>query len=615
MHGDIFTLRGETVKVLYLLAALLFMVSTAHAEAPSYCVQVSRCVQLESAIHVYETLAAHKTARIEKLGGSYVVSVGAYPSRSKAESLLAELRKSHPDAFIRKFTKSKMQVIRGGGLSETREKKGAAASAVRGEAPAQKELPEKTTDTPLSVAPGTPTAKKPAKKGAHTSPAARSIPPAKGDIAPRPMVIPPPVVGGDAPPKSQGTGVKIPSVRDVHPAKPAPPVRPQVTPPPAVEEVVPTKPQDKKGTQSSPPQRRVSAKELKQAKSKGVSPPSSENRQEPAGLSSLTAEESYQAGIQNYQDLRYDDAIAYLTRYISLSTNSNRSSAALLIMGKSFEALNRPHTALGIYGRILEQYPQSPEASLSIIATADIGASYPTLTYPGFLKGAEYFRNPILGYDTVLARPLSAEMTEDALFQKGHALQKQGRLKESYDTFSQLLKQFPKSPYRKETFDALKTTTATLIDRYHKAGDYLAAAECYFKSKGKGLIAPGDTDTLLKSALSLAHLGFYDDSLGLVNTLKAGLTGKGSSEIDRTVAEIENIRATNASVRLPDDAKWTLFQSGRDYLRSNNLPMAEQTLAKLKNEGGEPFWAKISDYAFAEKEWSQRYRGAAAGKP
>ncbi len=87
-------------------------------------------------------------------------------------------------------------------------------------------------------------------------------------------------------------------------------------------------------------------------------------------MSTLTAEESYQAGIQNYQDLRYDDAIAYLTRYISLSTNGNRSSAALLIMGKSFEALNRPHTALGIYGRILEQYPQSPEASLSIIAIA-----------------------------------------------------------------------------------------------------------------------------------------------------------------------------------------------------------------------------------------------------
>ncbi|MCE5281809.1 MAG: tetratricopeptide repeat protein [Deltaproteobacteria bacterium] len=605
------------MKVLYsLLAALLVMVSTAHAESPSYCVQVSRCVHLESAIHVYETLTAYKTARIEKLGGSYVVSVGAYPSRTKAEPLLAELKKPHPDAFIRKFTKSKIQIIRGDDPSGTKEKKkGATASAVRGEAPAKEDPPERTKVNPPSVAPGTPTAKTPAKKGAPTSPAARSIPPAKGDIAPRPMVIPPPVVGGETSPKSQGTGVKIPSVRNVHPAKPAPPVRPQVTPPPAVEEVAPTKPQDKKGTQSAPPQRRVSAKEFKQAKSKGVSQPSSENRQEPAGLSTLTAEESYQAGIQNYQDLRYDDAIAYLTRYISLSTNGNRSSAALLIMGKSFEALNRPHTALGIYGRVLEQYPQSPEASLSIIAIADIGVSYPTLTYPGFLKGAEYFRNPILGYDTVLARPLSAEMTEDALFQKGHALQKQGRLKESYDTFSQLLKQFPKSPYRKETFDALKTTTATLIDRYHKSGDYLAAAECYFKSKGKGLIVPGDTDTLLKSALSLAHLGFYDDSLGIVNTLKSGLTGKGLSEIDRTIAEIENLRATNASVRLPDDANWTLFQSGRDYLRSNNLPMAEQTLTKLKSEGGEPFWAKISDYAFTEKEWSQKYRGVVSGKP
>ncbi len=595
------------------------MVSTAHAEAPSYCVQVSRCVQLESAIHVYETLTSYKTARIEKLGGSYVVSVGIYPSRTKAEPLLAELRKSHPDAFIRKFTKSKMQVIRGDGPSgtkeRTKEKKGTAASAVRGEAPAQKELPEKTSVTPPSVGPGTPTTQTPAKKGASATASTRSLPPAKADIPPRPTVIPPPVVGGDTSPKSQGTGVKIPSVRNVPPAKPAPPMRPQVTPPPAVEEFAPTKPQDKKGPQSVPSQRRVSAKELKQAKAKGIAPTASENRQEPSGLSTLTAEESYQAGIRNYQDLRYDDAIAYLTRYMSLATNGNRSSAALLIMGKSFEALNRPHTALGIYGRILEQYPQSAEASLSIIAISDIGVSYPTLTFPRFMKGAEYFRNPILGYDTVLAKPLSAEMTEDALLQKGHALQKQGRLKESYDTLSQLLKQFPKSPYRKETFDTLKTTTATLIDRYHKSGDHLAAAELYFKSKGKGLIPPNDTDTMLKAALSLAHLGFYDDSLDLVNVLKTGLSGKGSPEIDRAVAEIGNIRTANASARLPDDANWALFQTGRDYLRSNNLPMAEQTLAKLKNAGGEPFWTRISDYAFADKEWAQKYRGSVAGKP
>lgn len=599
------------MKILYLSLALLFMVSTAHADETSYSVQVSRCVQLESAVHVYDTLTPYKTARIEKVSGAYLVTVGSFRSRAKVESLLAQLKKGHSDAFIRKFSPTGIQVVRGHAPAKSPGKAASESTPPARAVPATDEKP--SVDAATSDRADTP-AVLPKKKRAGATSSGRNIPPDGPDKPLRPQSPSPPAVSGAIPSKPRGTGVYVPSVRNIPPAKTDNPLRIPVIPPPVTGGDAPVKAPGSKGSPAAPSTRRTPAGESPAPQSK--TEPSSLKEEKPSlpKVSASTAEDQYRSGVQSYRDFRYDETIGFLSRYMSLSPNGSQCSAALFIMGKSFEALNRPLSALGIFGRILEQYPQSPEAFLSILAMADIGVAQPTLSYPPFMSGAEYFRNPILAYDTALTKQVPAAMIEDTLLQKGRAFWKQGHHKESYDTFARLLKEFPKTPYRKESLDILKAATAILIDRYHQSGDHLATAEFYFKAKGKGFVNPDDMGTITKSALSLAHLGFYDDSLGLVTALKTNAPAKALPDIDKAVQEIETIRTANASVQLPENANWALFQSGREYLRANNIPLAEQTLSKLKNEGGEPFWSRITDYALADGKWSQKYRATADGK-
>ena len=592
------------MKILYLSLALLLAACPVYAGESSYSVQVSRCVQLESAVHVYDALASYTTVRIEKAGGAYLVTVGSFSSRAKAEALQAQLKaKGHPDAFVRKFNPTAIQVVRGHSPAKSAGKTAPESAAPARKAPAKKE--KVAAEPPASEAVETPAETQEKSKAAP--PAGRTAPQAGPGKPQRPQPPSPPVVGG-TPSKPKGTGVFVPSVRNVPSAKPEDSLRTPVIPPPVTGEL----PARGKGGKSPLRPAPAGEKPLPPGKSDATS--LKEELQNLPKVSASTADEQYRAGVQSYRDLRYNEAIGSLSRYMSLAPRGNQCSSALFIMGKCYESLNRPLSALGIYGQILEQYPQSPEAFLSILALADIGVAQPTLSYPPFLRGAEYFRNPILAYDTALSKSVPAAMIEDTLLQKGRALWKQGHPKEAYDTFAYLLKRFPNSPYREESLETLKAGATLLIDRYHQAGDHLAAAEFYFKAKGKGFVNAGDAGTITKSALSLAHLGFYDDSLGLVTALKANVPAKALPEIDRVLQEIETIRTANAAVQLPENANWALFQSGREALAANNVPLAEQTFSKLKNEGGEPFWSRITDYVLADRSWSQKYLGASDGK-
>ena len=146
------------------------------------------------------------------------------------------------------------------------------------------------------------------------------------------------------------------------------------------------------------------------------------------------------AGLQSYQDGKHEVTISLLSKYASLAPHSEQRAAALLIIGKSFEQIKRPKSALNVYGQILDQYPDSPESLFSIVAMADISVYKPDLHYPLGKKGAEYFKDPVSAYDTVLLKKVPLPMIEHIQYQKGLAFMETQALRTSPRNADRFLK-------------------------------------------------------------------------------------------------------------------------------------------------------------------------------
>jgi len=366
-----------------------------------------------------------------------------------------------------------------------------------------------------------------------------------------------------------------------------------------------------KKTPAIPPKRQEVKHENKQQQSPPAPPaPLNDSKQETAKASATGGEDYFKTGMKYFHERKFDSAVSYLSQYISLSPGGDQHATAFLVIGKSFQEINRSRSALRIFGRIMEKYPATPEATLSIIAMADIGVSDRALKYPIGMKGAEYFRDPVFAYDTVSVKNIPVQMTEHIQYQKGRFLWKTGRYKESWDVYTTFLKESPNSAYRKDIMVILKAGTVALIDQYNRSGDHIAAVNLFFQATEKGVIGTEDMDTMLKAALSLAHMGFFDVSSNLLIKLKAKKADKTSVDIDKALADIEKMKIACNPGQLAMDTRWNVFQSGREYLRSNNLPLAEKMLTPLKNAGGEAFWPKITEYALEDTQWRNKYRGS-----
>lgn len=328
-------------------------------------------------------------------------------------------------------------------------------------------------------------------------------------------------------------------------------------------------------------------------------------------LSTETEEHLLKSGMQNYYEGNYESTVSSLSKYVSLVPKSEQCAAALLIIGKSLEQLNRPKSALGLYGRLLDQYPDRPESLFGIVAMADISVNNPGLHYPIGKKGAEYFRDPVSAYDTVLLKNVPSPMIEHIHYQKGLALWKLKRYEPAREAYADFLIKFPNTAYRKEIILMLKDSTAILINQHRRSGDHISVANLFLYGWKNGLITTEDVDTLLTSSISLSYLGLHDVSLNILNALKKSAMGKTSDDIDKAVAEIEKKRAIGLMAQLPPDAKWNKFQSGREYLSANNITKAEQTFSELTSSDGDQFWSKITQYALEQNKWTQKYRATA----
>ena len=199
-------------------------------------------------------------------------------------------------------------------------------------------------------------------------------------------------------------------------------------------------------------------------------------------------------------------------------------------------------------------------------------------------------------------------MIEHIHYQKCLVLWKLKRYEQARESQEDFLRQFPSTPYRKEVIVMLKDTTAVLINQYSRLGDHISVASLFIHGWKNRLITSEDVETLSKSLSSLSYLGLHDDSLNILSNIKRSLVGKTSADLDKAVAEIEKKNTIGMMAQPSLDTKWNKFQSGREYLRANNITKAEQTFTDLKNSDGDQFWSKITEYALEEHRWTQKYR-------
>jgi TolA-binding protein len=323
-------------------------------------------------------------------------------------------------------------------------------------------------------------------------------------------------------------------------------------------------------------------------------------------------EKDFRYGMQYYRERKYPEAISALSRYASVTPKSQQRMAALLIIGKSLEEMNRLQSALNIYSAVVETAPESPEALLGIVAMADISVANPDMKYNIGRIGGDYIRDPVGAYDFVLSKNAPSQILEHIHYQRGTALWKTKRYKEAHEALSGLLKKFPHTSYREETVETIIKCTGALINQYFQSGDHIAVADLFLQDWENGFVRPDDFDLLMKSSCSLYCLGLYAKSSDILNTLKKNPSKTlraYNDKIDMLALNIAKKTAPAPYAQTPADIKWTHFQSGREYLAANQPTLAEEALIPLRpGDSGDPFWPRIADYAVEDYQWTKKYK-------
>ncbi len=101
------------MKIIVFILTYLSLATIVCADNQIYAVQVLMARQYENAVYGYEKLKDQQDVRIEKINDAYVVRIGAYQTKSKAISLLKQLRMTYTDAFLIKYVIDKKQIIQG----------------------------------------------------------------------------------------------------------------------------------------------------------------------------------------------------------------------------------------------------------------------------------------------------------------------------------------------------------------------------------------------------------------------------------------------------------------------------------------------------------------------
>ncbi len=239
------------------------------------------------------------------------------------------------------------------------------------------------------------------------------------------------------------------------------------------------------------------------------------------GLENVPKDYLLKLGHRYFQAGSYDNAVDAFFVYMNLFPDDEQDRNVLYAIARSFVEMDQFFPALMMLGRLLEKYPGSREAMEGAVIMANIGVKEPGIKAPVFMnvKGMNNYLDPLKTYDDILAKFPLNEMTEGLLYQKGYALWKNKRYKDSFDVYTLLLRQFPDGKYGVMTKKNLVLIADFLVDEYYSKGDYVAVSDIYFKVFEGGAVECGNFKTGLKIGNSLEELTLRDDAMGVYRKL------------------------------------------------------------------------------------------------
>jgi tetratricopeptide (TPR) repeat protein len=258
-------------------------------------------------------------------------------------------------------------------------------------------------------------------------------------------------------------------------------------------------------------------------------------------------------GVHKYSLRRYDEAINAFSFYANMNSKDEKLKEVLMLLANSYKAADQISAALTILNLIIDKYPESKEATESIMLMATLGLEKPGVKVVSSLNNINYYKQPIDAYDTILMKNPAGEIAESATLKKADALQKLQRNKKAADIYLEFLNMYPQSKMADEARAGFKKASAGLIDDYFAKKDYLAVAYIYFKAYKAVPVQADEYKQLSKIALSLKELGLTEDYLNLLTDYKK--VGKDEQILNSVMLDIAEGQMAQAKY---DEAQKTL---------------------------------------------------------
>jgi len=647
----------------YIFAILFFLCSAANGYGADWCVQVSTFRNLEGSRQDFKKIKHYEDARIEKTGGLYSLRIGYFNTDDKANEALTAIREVFPNAFIRKCTRDRSRVIESAKPQKPKQ----------AEKSAKPPLPAEGESAKPSQSPAPASAEK--RPNAASSPP--TLPPAFNQVTPN---APPKAASSPLPPASTAPLASKPLL-------PATPSLPASAPPPEqAVQVAASGDSDPKKLFDEAEKHRSSGNYTLAIDFYKKIPQLSAHDGELAGRASYRAALCYDiigekkmseaayagavekwpgldmapaailyaGGTKAYDNRRYGDALKIFSAHQTLYPDDSRR--AEYMMACTLMQQGRMNAALLLFNGIIERYPDSSEATESIVALGHIGLMSPKVRATMFMKGYEWTRDPISAYDAAIKRQTDPAAAERISYIKGCALMVLGRYEEAQRALFKCLKTYPLS-YKIKVYQATVGLNLLPLCRIlYEREDYAGVVSAYFHAAGNQVPLPVDAATVIIIGRSLNRMGLNEDASNFLKAARIKSFGKDAEEIGKAVDELGkasgvvrhcddilkeyrekqaggNALTVGLAVRAADclytakqygdclpiyqwalgnpmameEKRWVLLRTGKACQKTGNPDGARKAFGELKATGADEFWSKLTDFTVEDVKWTEKY--------
>ncbi|MBI2877625.1 MAG: tetratricopeptide repeat protein [Candidatus Tectomicrobia bacterium] len=241
---------------------------------------------------------------------------------------------------------------------------------------------------------------------------------------------------------------------------------------------------------------------------------------------------SYRLGEALFKNRRFKEAREVFESLQKKASKESFSHQLLARMGDCFLEEGDIQGAMLSYLRNLTRYPGTEGALTSKVRLADIGLRHKGLMIPPGETGYEAYLDPLAAYAEVARTRPDHPLAELALYKRAAALKNQKRYEEAEAGFRELLRRYPKSFLRNDTWFALRESLQQSIQQAYARGQWKRAIQIYRTNRESYLKGGMDRESLESLAGSYERLGWGERATEIYREL-LDLYPPGSPEEER----------------------------------------------------------------------------------